>query len=180
MRSGITIAGLSVLFLASMVAAQMPQVVVRSHLMTAGEVQRVETVDSTRLYRLTVNVESSKPVIGANVEYEILTASGAALGGGMFTVRPEMLDAHNETLSVLTGFGGLELGAEHAILIKLVPPDSLKRAVGGAGGIVDTCTTYCDRCSEKAGSLCNLGVQTYSCSCSGETRSCNFTCYRGV
>ena len=163
-----------------MLSAQQPQVVVKSQLIAAGEVQRVETVDSTRLYRLTVDVASSKPAIGANVEYEILTASGAALGGGMFTVGPEMLDAQNETLSVLTGFGGLELGADHVIVVRLVPPDGPKRAVGGSGGIVDTCTTYCDRCSEKAGTLCNLGVLTYSCSCSGESRSCNFTCYRGA
>ena len=101
----------------------------------------------------------------------------------MFTIRPEMLSADGDSISVLTGFGGLELGAGSRIVVQLVdlasaaPPAGPKRAIG-ASGIVDTCTTYCDRCADKAQVLCNQGVSTYACSCDGESRTCNFTCYR--
>lgn len=171
--------------LAIAASAQPPQVVTRSEVSIAGEVETIETLDDTRLYRLTVNLDSRRPSTGLGVEYEIFTASGVAAGGGMFTIRPEMLSADGGSISVLTGFGGLELGSGSRIVVQLVDPASSpspagpKRAVG-ASGIVDTCTTYCDRCADKAQAICDQGVSTYSCSCDGESRSCNFTCHRKV
>lgn len=167
--------------------AQSPQVVARSQFITAGEIHTVETLDGTRVYRLTVELGSQKPPAGATVEYEILNAAGSALGGGMFTVDPEMLSTDGASVTVLTGFGGLDLGSGHTIVVKLREPDltpakrpaDMKRAVEESG-ITDTCTYFCDRCSEKAGTLCNLGVQTYNCSCDNDSRTCHFTCYKGV
>jgi hypothetical protein len=173
------------LTLAATASAQSPQVVFKSEVNVAGAVEAVETLDATRLYRLTVNLDPRRHSIGTNVEYEIFNAAGAAVGGGMFTVRPEMLSADGDSISVLTGFGGLGLGAGSRVVIQLVdlasegPPAGPKRVVG-ASGIVDTCTTYCDRCADKAQALCDQGVSTYSCGCDAESRTCNFTCYRKV
>src|SRR5215213_5511688 len=166
-------------------SAQPLQVVSKSEVSVAGEVEAIETLDATPLYRLTVNLDPRRHSTGTTVEYEIRTAAGSAAGGGMFTIRPEMLSADGDSLSVLTGFGGLELGAGSRVVIQLVdlasagPSAGPKRAVG-ASGIVDTCTTYCDRCADKAQALCDQGVSTYSCGCDAESRTCNFTCYRKV
>lgn len=170
--------------LAATASAQAAQVVARSEASVAGEVEAIETLDDTRLYRLTVDLDSREHSSGTSVEYEIFTAAGAAAGGGMFTIRPEMLSADGSSLSVLTGFGGLELGAGSRILVQLVdvasaPPAGPKRAIGASGPIVDTCTSFCDRCYEKAQALCNQGVSTLNCGCESESRTCNFTCYRG-
>ncbi|HVG08451.1 MAG TPA: hypothetical protein VNM67_12150 [Thermoanaerobaculia bacterium] len=170
--------------LAVAASAQPPQVVTRSEVVAAGEIEAVDTLDATRLYRLTVNLDPRRHSTGTSVEYEILTAAGAAAGGGMFTIRPEMLNADGDSLSVLTGFGGLELGAGSRIAVQLMdaasaaPPAGPKRVIGSSG-IVDTCTSFCDRCSEKAKAICDQGVSTYSCGCDAESRTCDFTCYRG-
>lgn len=105
---------------AATASAQPPQVVSRSEVSVAGAVEAIETLDATRVYRLTVNLDSRRPAIGMNVEYEIFTAAGAAAGGGMFTIRPEMVSADGDSISVLTGFGGLELGAGSRIVVQLV------------------------------------------------------------
>ncbi len=166
-------------------SAQAPQVVTSSEVSVAGEVEVVENLDAIPLYRLTVNLDPRRHSVGTNVEYEILTAPGIGAGGGMFTIRPEMLSADGRSISVLTGFGGLELGAASRVVIKLVDlesgasPGNPKRVIG-ASGIVDTCTSYCDRCADKATALCDQGVTTYECGCDGESRSCKFTCYRKV
>lgn len=167
--------------LAPAAMARAPQVVAKSAAIASGEVEAVETLDSTRVYRLKLDFGSRRPSTG-NVEYEVLTAAGAVAGGGMFTVRPEMFEG--ETLSVLTGFGGLEFGPGASVAVwfdstaPAAPTGGGKRAVESAAEpqIVDTCTTYCDRCADKT-TMCTNGVQTYSCSCSGEGRSCTFSCF---
>jgi len=46
--------------------------------------------------------------------------------------------------------------------------------------IVDTCTTFCDRCADKATSTCGSGgVQSYSCNCGDANRSCTVSCQSG-
>ena len=160
--------------------ARAPQVVAKSAAIASGEVEAVETLDSTRVYRLKLDFGSRRPATG-NVEYEVLTAAGTVAGGGMFTVRPEMFEG--ETLSVLTGFGGL--GRPRILGRRVVRQRGTCSTRGGGKcavesaaepQIVDTCTTYCDRCADKT-TMCTNGVQTYSCSCSGEGRSCTFSCF---
>jgi hypothetical protein len=172
--------------LAVTASAQTPQVqvVAKSETNIAGEVEAIETLDATRLYRLTLHLDPRRHSAGTTVEYEISTAAGDAAGGGMFTIRPEMLNANGDSMSVLTGFGGLELGAGSRIAVQLMdvaaptPREDPKRVIG-ATGIVDTCTSFCDRCAEKADAICDQGVSTYSCGCEAESRKCDFTCYRG-
>ena len=183
----VALAILLALVLPAVSRAQSPKVVAKTEFVTAGKIEAVETLDETNVYRFTVELGQSLPA-GANVEYEIQDSRGAVLGGGMFTVSPEMLNADRDAVTVLTGFGGLKLGPQHRIVVKLgvldpapeKPAARVKRLAGESGPITHTCTSYCDRCAEKAGSLCNLGVQTYNCSCDGESRSCHFTCYRGI
>lgn len=158
--------------------AQNSQVIVRSHALAASEIEAVPTLDGTRVYRLTVDLDSRRLAPGALIEYEILTADGEAAGGGMFTASPSLLNADGDALTVLTGLGGLELSPRHQIVVKLVDPPASRADVRRTTEpqIVDTCTFFCDRCSEKASALCAHGVTTYSCSCSGEDRSCSFNC----
>lgn len=173
-------------FAAPAAIAQLPQVVVSSPAFAAAEIESVHTLDGTRVYRLTVDADSRKLSAGTVVEYEILMADGTAAGGGMFTASPAMMSADGETLSALTGLGGLELSPRHQVLVKLAELTSPSADFPPGGRhpaerivepqIVDTCTFFCDRCSEKASSLCSNGVQTYTCSCSGEDRSCSFNC----
>jgi hypothetical protein len=172
--------------LAVAASAQPPQVVTRSEVSVAGQIEAVENLDDIPLYRLTVNLDPRRHSVGTNVEYEIYTAAGVGAGGGMFTIRPEMLSADGGSISVLTGFGGLELGSGSRVVVQLVnlasaaSPADPKRAVGASDGIVDTCTSYCDRCAEKAAALCDQGVTTYECGCDAESRTCKFTCYRKI
>ena len=162
--------------------AQAPLVVTKSEVAVAGEVEKVETLDSTPVYRFTVNLDPARHPVGTNVEYVVYTDKGVAAGGGMFTIRPEMLSADGRSLSVLAGFWGVELGADSKIVVQLadlassLPGPSPKRAVG-ASGITDTCTSYCDRCAEKTQLVCPEGVKTYSCGCASESRTCNFECH---
>lgn len=129
--------------LAVAASAQPPQVVTRSEVSEAGRVEVVDTLDSAPLYRLTVNLDPKSSRIGMSVEYEIFTASGTALGGGMFTIEPKMLSPGGGSLSVLTGFGGLELEDGSRIVVQVVDPASTeapanpRRAIG-ASGIADT------------------------------------------
>lgn len=161
--------------------AETPQVVLRSQALAAAEIESVPTLDDTRVYRLRVDLDSRKLVPGALVEYEVLRADGEAVAGGIFTASSGMINADGDTLTVLTGFGGLELSPRHQVVVKLVDPLTSRQPGGDVRRIaepqiVDTCTLFCDRCSEKAGTLCANGVETYSCSCSGEDRSCSFKC----
>lgn len=41
---------------------------------------------------------------------------------------------------------------------------------------ISSCTTFCDRCADRASNLCSQGVESYSCSCTQETASCSFKC----
>ena len=103
-------------------SAQTPQVVVRSPALAAAEIESVPTLDGTRIYRLSIDLDSRKLVPGTVVEYEILAADGEAAGGGMFTVSPGMISADGDTLTVLTGLGGLELSPGNQAVVKLVDP----------------------------------------------------------
>ena len=170
-------AALLVVAVTPAVLAQSPHVEVRSQSIASGEVELLPTLDGARVYRFTVDLDFRNLAPGAVIDYEVRSATGAAAGGGMFTVSPDMMNADGK-VSVLTGFAGLEFKPGDVILVKLAdlnlaPPDPSKpkKLVANAFGIVDTCTTYCDRCADKAGTLCNLGVVTFNCSCSGETRS---------
>lgn len=166
--------------LATAALAQAPLVVTRSEVSVAGDVEKIETLERAPLYRFTVNLDPDRHSAGTNVEYVVYTDKGVAAGGGMFTIRPEMLSADGRSLSVLAGFWGLDLGADSKIAVQLANLTSSspgpKRAVG-AGGITDTCTTYCDRCAEKTQLVCPEGVKTYTCSCASESRTCNFECH---
>ena len=146
--------------------------------LASADVQPVETLDGTRVYRLTVNLSRPLPP-EAVVEYLVLSASGAVAGGGSFAVRPDMMAADSDAVSVLTGFGGMDMSPGHRVVAEVV--DSSQRSAKPAteSQITDTCTVFCDRCSDKAASLCTNGVATYSCSCSGDSRSCNYTCFSG-
>jgi hypothetical protein len=148
--------------------------------MAPADVQTVETLDGTRIYRLTVQLDARKPSTDTVVEYQILTAGGTVAGGGMFAVRPDMMTADGETVSVLNGFGGLDMSLGYRVVAE-VAESSRGRSVQSVAEpqITDTCTLFCDRCSDKAAALCTNGVSTYSCSCGTESRSCNFTCGGG-
>lgn len=143
-----------------------------------ADVQLVETLDGSRIYRLTVQL-GDKPSDSAadTVEYQVLTAGGVVAGGGMFTVRPDMMTPDGEAVTALTGFGGLDMSLGYRVVAE-VTGASRGSAVKSIAEqqITDTCTTFCDRCSDKAAPLCTNGVSTYSCSCASESRSCNFTC----
>lgn len=145
----------------------------------ASEVEPVETLDGTRVYQLTLH--PAQPLAaGAVVEYLILAADGVVAGGGQFSVRPDMMTPDGNAVSVLTGFGGLDMSLGYRIVADITKagPERSPRSLTGAQ-ITDTCTTFCDRCSDKAASLCTNGVATYNCGCSGESRNCNYTCFAG-
>ena len=141
-----------------------------------ADVQLVETLDGSRMYRLTVQLDN-KPSADTTVEYQILTAGGVVAGGGMFTVRPDMMSPDGEAVTALTGFGGLDMSLGYRVVAEVAGASrgSAVKSIAEAQ-ITDTCTTFCDRCSDKAASLCTNGVSTYRCSCASESRSCNFTC----
>ena len=141
-----------------------------------ADVQPVETLDGSRIYRLTVHFDG-KPLTDTMVEYQILSSGGAVAGGGMFTVQPEMVTSDGDAVTALTGFGGLEMSLGYRVVAEVTGTGrstSVKSITESQ--ITDTCTTFCDRCSDKAAALCANGVSTYSCSCASESRSCNFTC----
>jgi hypothetical protein len=155
---------------------------------TGAAVERLDTLDGSAVYKLQVQLaEPPASLGGLNAEYEVLAEGGRPLGGGMFTIAPKMLAPGHDSFTALTSFGGLELGSAQLLVIKITEPSFLAAAgprarIGAARAaeapaIVDTCTSYCDKCASHAETLCGQqGTKTYSCSCSGETRSCTFTC----
>lgn len=148
----------------------------------APEVERMDTLDGARVYQLTIHLTQPLPP-GAAIEYLILSADGVVAGGGQFSVRPDMMTPEGNAVSVLSGFGGLDMSLGYRIVADVIDvikasPERSPRSLTGAQ-ITDTCTTFCDRCADKAASLCTNGVATYNCSCSGESRNCNYTCLAG-
>ena len=192
-------AGRGILLLASVLglvqplaAERLPLTVANSEtnrmVVTGAEVERIDTLDGAPVYRLQVHLaEAPTSTGGLNVEYEVLAEEGRPLGGGMFTIAPKMLTPERESFTALTGFGGLELTAAQLLVIKVTEPSFLEAAgpraridaarTAGVAAVVDTCTSYCDKCASHAEALCGQqGTKTYSCTCSGENRSCTFTC----
>lgn len=177
-------------------AGPVPRVVANSESLrlqvTGAQLDRLETLDRAPVYRLELRLaERPATLAGVEVEYEVLADDGRALGGGMFTLHSGMLAPGGEALNVLTGFGGLDLGAANLLLVRLsdgggLPPRGPRSRAGAAAAppanpqIVDTCTTFCDKCAGNAENLCgSAGTQSYTCSCSDGSRSCSFTCRTG-
>lgn len=146
---------------------------------SVADVEPVETLDGTRVYHLTVHFMQPLPADAA-IEYLILSADGTIAGGGQFSVRPDMVAPEGDAVSMLTGFGGLDMSRGYRIVAEVTRaiPERTRKALTESQ-ITDTCTTFCDRCSDKAVAVCTNGVSTYNCGCSGESRTCNYSCFGG-
>lgn len=59
---------------------------------------------------------------------------------------------------------------------ELLAPQSSQGRVFEKNGPAQ-CSTYCDRCADKAAALCSHGVETYSCSCKEGSYVCTFDCH---
>jgi len=138
------------------------------------------TVDGTPVYKIRFDLAGPrKPLHGVMVEYEIQDASGAALGGGSFLVRPAMIDPRSGSVTVLAGFTGIKIQPGQLVLARFV--DDELAANPTAKQFTDTCTTFCDHCSDKADAVCTNGVNNLNCSCGDSARSCSYTfVIRGV
>lgn len=162
-----------------------PRLLVASADLESVTIEPLETLDRAAVYQLTVALREGQELQpGMEVVYEVHAMDGTAVGGGMFAVTQGMLGPDGNNLSVLTGFGGLKLNSQQLVIFKLTDP-GLTPARPREGGrlpgtskqiITDTCTTFCDRCADNAGSLCSQGAASYSCNCSDLSRSCTFTC----
>jgi hypothetical protein len=162
-----------------------PRFLLASAELESVKIEPLKTLDRAAVYQLTVALRQGQKLLpGMEVEYEVHAIDGMAIGGGMFAVHQEMLAPGGNSLSVLTGFGGLKLHPRQLIIFKLGDPGFTPEKPAEHGPlagqnkqvITDTCTTFCDRCADNAGSLCSQGAGTYSCNCSDVSRSCEFTC----
>ncbi len=149
-----------------------PRMLLASSELEAVKLDPVKTLDGTAVYRLTAALRNGQEFTeGTELQYEVRAGDGTSLGGGRFTVSAEMLAPGGNSLSVLTGLGGLRPDSRQLILVTLArPPFDFEK------NITDTCTTFCDRCSDNAKDLCSNGASSYSCNCADTTRSCTFTC----
>lgn len=197
MKKRVLLSGILVLGLVSVWASRLeaerpklkgstPRILLASADLQAVKIEPLKTLDKTSVYQLTLSLREGQEFLrGAEVEYEIHALDGSALGGGMFTVDQQMLTSGGNTLTVLTGFSGLKLSPQQLMIFKLADPGFAQTRPQASGRsaekqiITDTCTTFCDRCGDRAESLCTNGASTYSCECSETSRSCEFTCQSG-
>ena len=138
-----------------------------------GEIELVDTADRSPLYRLRFELsDGQQPLAELGVEYELQdVVSQSVLGGGFFTVRPSMIDRRGREVTALVGFDGVELRQNHLVLARLVDAPWAPKS-----GITDTCTTFCDHCSDKAEAVCTAGVAELNCNCSDNHRTCSYKC----
>ncbi|HEV2845072.1 MAG TPA: hypothetical protein VG477_09525, partial [Thermoanaerobaculia bacterium] len=97
-----------------------PRVLLASADLESVKLEPLKTLDKTEVYQLSIALrEGEKLLPGMEVEYEVHAIDGAAVGGGLFSVTQEMLASGGNSLSVLTGLGGLNLSSRHLLIFKL-------------------------------------------------------------
>jgi hypothetical protein len=157
----------------------MPRIVANSYTekvtVTGAAIEPVPTVDGTPLYKIRFDLAGSRTTPrDVMVEYEIQDSGGAVLGGGSFLVRSDMIDPHSGSVTVLAGFTGIKVQPGQLVLARFV--DDELAAKSPAKQFTDTCTTFCDHCSDKAEAVCVNGVSSLNCSCGDNARTCSYSC----
>lgn len=98
-----------------------PRILLASTELQSVKVAPLDTLDQTSVYELTVGLPEGQAFApGTMVEYEIYAVDGTALGGGLFLVTPKMTDPRSNTLTALTGFGGIKLQPQQVMIFKLL------------------------------------------------------------
>jgi len=145
-------------------------------------IERLRTLDKSRMYRLSVDLVSfsPEPLKNVIVEYAIRDSSGFTKAGGSFAVQNDLEPFATTSWSALTSFGNVDITEDDGFFVTgLIAADSVTR--GARGGffkmVIENCSVFCENCAERASSLCTAGVATFNCICEGENRSCNFTCF---
>jgi hypothetical protein len=86
-----------------------------------------------------------------------------------------MIEPHSGSVTVLAGFTGIKIQPGQSVLARFIDDELTVKPM--AKQFTDTCTTFCDRCSDKAEAVCNNGVSTLNCSCGDSARTCSYTCF---
>ena len=149
--------------------------------LSAAEISNValkkhKTIDGTLLYRIDIRVlnNSRTPLSSIPIEYEIWSAEGKALGGGIIEIQNGLESLEEGDFEVNAALGGIVIGPQDQVVFR---PSALTATQSSLKTEIDPCQAFCDRCAEIAGSLCTHGTQNFSCTCQETSKNCSFSCH---